>query len=86
MSRYIDADVISSFGGVIAKEYDKESFIAGMEEVLKRARNASSIDIVICKECEHWSRTFSICCIDEAYPIIRNENDFCSHGERREQC
>ena len=81
MSRYIEVDALipkinECVNGHYITDFDAVATIL----------DAPSIDIVICKECEHWSRTFSICCIDEAYPIIRNENDFCSYGERNEQC
>ena len=82
MSRYIDADAISSFSGVIPKECDADSFMRGMEEVLKRAWSASTIDIVRCSECKYYEAKEDWCYWRDVYT---EPEYFCSYGEVRDE-
>jgi len=48
------------------------------------------VEIVRCKECKWWKTNYmwngSECkvCVIEAYEPVRNEDDYCSRGERKE--
>ena len=89
MSRYIDADAL------IAEMSEKHR--PNFHEDLKAyhmwimwywaLKDAPSIDIVRCKECEHHfydePNDCKMCRIHE-YGEIWEDDDFCSYGERKE--
>lgn len=63
-----------------------------IEEAISRVPAADVIEVVRCKECEHWERQLGkrgICKSSQweneclYYETI--EHDFCSYGERKEQ-
>lgn len=51
----------------------------------KMVRGADVVPVVRCKDCKYWNNGNVIigCYWDVDYP--HEENDFCSHGERREE-
>ena len=89
MSRCIDADALKEkIGNTAFLKLDDT------EVVEQFIDTAPSIDIVFCKECKHWERLNYEApkegwCDDQMpYSDGRwvDANDFCSYGERREQC
>lgn len=66
-------------------------FISGMEDAyyrmlsnLNNFHSADVVQVVRCKYCKHWQCGMigMGCYWDADYP--HEENDFCSHGERKE--
>ena len=65
---------------------------ATADEVAQRIFEAMSdyVSVVRCKDCRWWKTNYSWngnehkICAKEAYEPLRNAEDFCSRGERRE--
>ena len=91
MSRYIDADAL------LNRLPDDLPYKASVKRVLIQAPTADVVEVVRCKDCKHWEhegtdyltqRPFGICkCECWEHPteyLIMLDNDYCSHGERKE--
>ena len=80
--RLIDADaLIAQYkGDVLTAQVD---YAEGVRDVIEDIKNAPSIDIVRCAECE-YSDIYD----DEMFCRLRTDDvkadDFCSYGERKE--
>lgn len=90
MSRFIDADALEE-----SKFHSKEDWTLvevatwqwgwndAIDAIIDNAPTVDAVEVVRCKDCEFygedekWCRRLGLC---GAF----NENDFCSHGERRE--
>ena len=96
MSRYIKADaVIARIAGQMSYEIEVETgnetdCVDLAEELLN---DIPSIDIVRCKECKYWvqegneSFGYAMFCNHDCSlggQGIKNPDDFCSYGERKE--
>lgn len=43
-----------------------------------------TVDIVFCKDCKYYSKMYKLCsCRSDRFNVYLNDNDYCSHGERR---
>ena len=101
MSRYIDADKLRK--DEIARCHcvpcvgSNDSNYKDLDEVLNDAPTADVVEVVRCKDCEHWhiegydpilERTCGTCqreYFGDKYGYREADgNDFCSYGERRE--
>ena len=51
-------------------------------EIAKALQRLSTIDIVHCGECEHWSDEFHYCIFHDSCDCDYQSSDFCSYGER----
>ena len=93
MSRLIDADELRS--GLFHLEGETSitdrqlGYQAGWNDALMYAvDDAPTVDavkVVRCKDCKHYrTRWYGFCELIENENIHREDNDFCSWGERRE--
>ena len=96
MSRYIDAEKIietidnsADLGGALGKVVDCVKLYA--KYMIETAPTADVVEVVRCKDCTWWKSIFSwngkehkVCVRDSSEPL-REQNDFCSYGERREE-
>ena len=85
MSRYIDADAFETFGYKVSGGSDdfKDGFDEGVQFVLECIDNvptADVVEIVRCKNCEHYAGDGMYC----SWDIITHDNGFCHHGEHGE--
>ena len=82
MSRYIDVDALIDAHYEYCNEHSYKSdamFFSWSESLMK---NAPSIDIVFCKDCEHWANNEDYDC--EIHSGAWQANDHCSQGERKD--
>ena len=87
MSRYIDAEYVNAFP-IRIDHYDEEHgnrhFVLGIESVMEYIEEAPSIDIVRCKECQHWwVDGDNMLCHIHYDPTVPEH--FCSYGERKSE-
>ena len=85
MSKWINVDALKAR---IDQEVKEDKVLSGWAFFFKvYLDEASSIDIVRCKECKHYFydelNDCKMCYIHE-YGEIWEDDDFCSYGERRE--
>ena len=79
MSRYIDADKV-------LKELHlnhKDVIYIDKNDTAKRIEKIQGIDIVRCKECLLFNRTYHYCRHFNKMSV--NTDDYCSYGERAKQ-
>ena len=94
MSRWIDADAIDykfeeTFDEEKMEYLKPNTFVDGAVWVMRRIKDAPSIDIVRCKDCKWWVDNLTENDDDEAYDSCRwdwsrkipTADDFCSYGE-----
>lgn len=89
--RLIDADALGV--GRCSKDILPADYCAGWNGLINLIEQAPTIDaveVVRCKDCKHWGGVvFGFRCKKwSSYPntIIQTlEDDFCSHGERKEK-
>lgn len=80
MPRYIDAD-----------ELKKCSFVIAYKDEQNITQYGEFVEVVRCKDCKHkyYDSDQIICqklyCCD-GDNFVPSEEDFCSHGERSEEC
>ncbi len=61
-----------------------------MDKIIAQLKKDDFVPVVRCKDCRWWKTNYywngQECkvCVKEAYTPIRTQDDFCSHGERRE--
>ena len=60
--------------------------ILAVRSILHSAKTIDAVPVVRCRECKHWKPTGSKagCPIIDAN-VWMDDDDFCSHGERREE-
>lgn len=86
MAEYIEREAIMEFPirkDRCDKEHANEHFIFGIESVLEYVENLPSADVapvVRCQDCAHLYGTLCTVC-----GLLPQPDDFCSHGERREE-
>ena len=67
-------------------DYDKRD----IEQVIGSQPIVDAVEVVRCKDCKWWKTNYMWngserkVCVIEAYEPMRNESDYCSRGERRE--
>lgn len=107
MSRYIDADALESelfrdgIAGIFLNYPRRTKFtigeIRGMLKNERIAPTADVVEVVRCKDCQHWKNTSYDTVTEDHWGECRKplgdyrycetaENDYCSYGERREEC
>lgn len=77
---------------VDADDFIKKLALAPMiQEAMRKAFNQMpTVEVIRCKDCKWWKTNYSWngnehkICVREAYEPLRNAEDFCSRGERRE--
>lgn len=89
MGAYIDRKQALSHpfaNGKYDHEHANEHFILGFESYREWLEQLSTIDLIRCGECKHWTGD----CTNEIwqsptddYLPQTNADDFCSYGERR---
>ena len=78
--RHIDADAL------LDKLPDDLPYKASVKRVLMQAPAADVVEVVRCKDCKHYvagDEVFASHC--RLYGAQAYDDDFCSHGERREE-
>lgn len=56
---------------------------------IESAETVEAVEVVRCKDCKWWKTNYMWngserkVCVIEAYEPIRNEDDYCSRGERK---
>lgn len=102
MRRYINADAlieaiestdwyhINREGKLVSGARTDLNPLYKAEDILKAVKDASTIDIVRCKECKYWQDYECQCDMaitdhegGASYSLDRDAEDFCSYGERR---
>ena len=64
--------------------------IKGISVEVEDASDTDVVEVVRCKDCKWWKTNYSWngnehkICVKEPYEPLRNAEDFCSRGERRE--
>ena len=85
MSRYIDADALIKDIENDCPEvvyYTKRDAI----DCIQSQPTADVVEVVRCKDCMYWTgKDYDGCCIKNGL-ATRYANDYCSYGERREEC
>lgn len=104
MAEYINKEEILKFpikSSIRTYHYDRERgnahFIHGIERVMEYIENippADVIEVVRCKDCQHYFEPLGRCSRHSEDPdqsisgfgfsFWVNEDDFCSHGEKRD--
>lgn len=62
-----------------------------IKEMIDSAPTIDAVPVVRCKACKWWKKNYSwstgefMVCVREAYEPLRNGEDFCSYGERRDE-
>ena len=82
--RLIDADELIEIAHRIRLDSRER-----IEQMIESAPTVD-VEVVKCKDCKWWKTYYSWngnehkICVREAYEPLRNAEDFCSRGERRE--
>lgn len=42
-------------------------------------------ELIRCRECKHYDEEHEVCCVYLSYRLAKNEDDFCSDAERKEE-
>lgn len=95
MPRYIDRDIALSHpfaNGQYDKENANEHLIFGYEgykEWLEQLPTVDAEPVIRCKDCKWWKTKYMRngerkVCVIEAYEPVRNEDEYCSWAERKE--
>lgn len=90
MSRYIDADAYRAKWADIFDSAYGDSCCEMFKKSIDEQPTADVVEVVRCRDCTWWKSIFSwngkehkVCVRDSSEPP-REQNDFCSYGERRE--
>lgn len=54
-------------------------------EVYERLYYFHGHPLIRCKDCKHYDDKHEVCCVYLSYRLAKNEDDFCSDAERREE-
>lgn len=93
MPRLIDADKLrkdvldlpNCYNG-FSDSYDKAMII----DLVDEQPTVDAVEVVRCKDCKWWKTNYRWngserkVCVIEAYEPVRNEDEYCSWAERRE--
>ena len=91
MARLINADALSKkWQDVLDIKTGEEETVAykTFEMFIQRLSQEPTIDPVhasgacYCRECKHWQEPYDYC---KEFAAERNQGDFCSYGQRREE-
>lgn len=81
--RLIDANALLALVADDLWAYEVEQF----EHYVSKAPTVDAVEVVRCKYCKHWLKRnaygvgmVDVCWLDDG---IKQEDDFCSYGERR---
>ena len=90
MARYIDVEKVH-----IPKGFFKDLNVPKLLDWLKSQPTADVVEVVRCKDCEHWNKTDTDIIVNIDYGKCTNSNspyhneeettggDYCSYGERK---
>jgi hypothetical protein len=89
MARYIDADKfaerIELSPAFKNMAFEGDLLQRVVLDLLDNAPTADVVEVVRCKDCEHWIYwADEKRCSCDLHHIYTNRNDFCSYGERRD--
>ena len=66
--------------------FDRRVIIGKMQDILVNLPSAQP-EIIRCEKCEHYTAVTGICEVrGKGLILIRRPDEFCSRGERREEC
>lgn len=92
MARLIDANALSKkwqdMLDIKTGEKEEIAVYKIFEILIKRLSQEPTIDLVhaagacYCRECKHWKEHYDYC---KEFAAERNQGDFCSWGQRREE-
>lgn len=84
--RLIDADKLNNIRFMGYRDEDG-NLLVPIRDVAKAIRLAPTVDaveVVRCKDCRWWL-TAGCAFRKDAIPLLPEANDFCSHGERKDE-
>ena len=95
MGRLIDADKLkqhySWWGGLIGDDYVSELVEQKkvFDTIIDVQPTVDAVEVVRCKDCKWWKTKYMRLgerkvCVIEAYEPVRNEDEYCSWAERKE--
>ena len=73
------------------RSHDEFIGLDELAELLDKMPTVDAVEVVRCKDCKWWKTNYMWngserkVCVIEAYEPVRNEEDYCSRGERREE-
>ena len=92
MGRLIDADRLKAHycwwaGG--SKEMSIDEAKKTFDTIIDVQPTVDAVEVVRCKDCKWWKTNYRNgrerkVCVIEAYEPVRNEDEYCSWAERRE--
>lgn len=95
--RLIDADVLEyvKFHSVTDWTPTEETFYqrgwnGAIDAIMRNVPTVDAVEVVRCKDCKWWKTNYSWngnehkICVKEPFEPLRNAEDFCSRGERKE--
>lgn len=92
MGRLIDADRLKAHycwwaGG--SKEMSIDEAKKTFDTIIDVQPTVDAVEVVRCKDCKWWKTKYMRLgerkvCVIEAYEPVRNEDEYCSWAERRE--
>lgn len=89
MPRYIDADKfineLKTKGWLKDKFLDNSAEMIAVEAIIDNQPTADVVEVVRCKDCKYlmFSDCYGEC--SKGYKGIVSPNDFCSHGQKKEE-
>lgn len=85
MSEYIEREYVK----VMLKRECSPRVMAYLVDELDKIPAADVAPVVLCRDCEYWKQwdntTHYLCTYVAGAKFIRNAEDFCSRGEKREE-
>jgi len=54
-------------------------------DVIECMPTVNDVAVVLCKDCKHYDDKHEVCCVYLSYRLAKNEDDFCSDAERKEE-
>lgn len=91
MPRLIDADKLAEYkaSGVSDLTEWQKGWNDAIDTIMGEAPTVNAVEVVRCKDCKWWKTKYMRngerkVCVIEAYEPVRNEDEYCSWAERRE--
>lgn len=61
-------------------------FYASHKDIPKGHSDCETLkELIRCKDCKHYDDKHEVCCVYLVLRLPKNEDDFCSDGERKEE-
>lgn len=71
--------------------FPNPQFAKAFKQLINDTPTVDAVEVVRCKDCKWWKTNYSWngnehkICVREPYEPLRNSEDFCSRGERKEE-